>query len=152
MLRFFPFFPKNYFFCFIFFSFLQIILSSRLVVKNISLLSRRPFCCIHQEEYTQYNTITSTMGGVLSVPGGGGPAVEDVVALAESNDVPYAIPLPVNEVRLRRLLLLRRRLFLIVPNVVIKYLIIPMSKTIPNASSSTKTTTTNRATRKCTST
>ena len=64
------------------------------------------------------------MGGVLSVPGGdGGPAVEDVVALAESNDVPYAIPLPVNEVRLRRrrrLLLLRRRLFLIVPNVVIK--------------------------------
>ena len=42
------------------------------------------------------------MGGVLSVPGGdGGPAVEDVVALAESNDVPYAIPLPVNEVRLR---------------------------------------------------
>ena len=92
------------------------------------------------------------MGGVLSVPGGGGPAVEDVVALAESNDVPYAIPLPVNEVRLRRLLLLRRRLFLIVPNVVIKYLIIPMSKTIPNASSSTKTTTTNRATRKCTST
>ena len=37
------------------------------------------------------------MGGVLSVPGGGGPAVEDVVALAESNDVPYAIPLPVNE-------------------------------------------------------
>ena len=82
------------------------------------------------------------MGGVLSVPGGGGPAVEDVVALAESNDVPYAIPLPVNEVRLRRLLLRRRRLFLIVPNVVIKYLIIPMSKTIPNASSSTKTTTT----------
>ena len=61
------------------------------------------------------------MGGVLSVPGGGGPAVEDVVALAESNDVPYAIPLPVNEVRLRRLLLRRRRLFLIVPNVVIKY-------------------------------
>ena len=45
------------------------------------------------------------MGGVLSVPGGGGPAVEDVVALAESNDVPYAIPLPVNEVRLRLLLL-----------------------------------------------
>ena len=44
------------------------------------------------------------MGGVLSVPGGGGPAVEDVVALAESNDVPYAIPLPVNEVRLRLLL------------------------------------------------
>jgi hypothetical protein len=41
------------------------------------------------------------MGGVLSVPGGGGPAVEDVVALAESNDVPYAIPLPVNEVRRR---------------------------------------------------
>ncbi len=67
------------------------------------------------------------MGGVLSVPGGGGsgPAVEDVVALAESNDVPYAIPLPVNEVRgllllLLLLLLLRRRLFLIVPNVVIK--------------------------------
>ena len=71
------------------------------------------------------------MGGVLSVPGGDGPAVEDVVALAESNDVPYAIPLPVNEVRLRRLLLRRRRLFLIVPNVVIKYLIIPISKTIP---------------------
>ena len=72
------------------------------------------------------------MGGVLSVPGGdGGPAVEDVVALAESNDVPYAIPLPVNEVRGRRLLLRRRRLFLIVPNVVIKYLIIPMSQTIP---------------------
>ena len=77
------------------------------------------------------------MGGVLSVPGGGGsgPAVEDVVALAESNDVPYAIPLPVNEVRGRRRLLLlrrrRRRLFLIVPNVVIKYLIIPISKTIP---------------------
>ena len=40
------------------------------------------------------------MGGVLSVPGGG-PAVEDVVALAESNDVPYTLPLPVNEVRLR---------------------------------------------------
>ena len=61
------------------------------------------------------------MGGVLSVPGGGGrgPAVEDVVALAESNDVPYAIPLPVNEVRLRLLLLRRRRLFPIVCCVVV---------------------------------
>ena len=37
------------------------------------------------------------MGGVLSVPGTGGPAVEDVVALAESV-VPYSVPLPVNEV------------------------------------------------------
>jgi len=36
------------------------------------------------------------MGGVLSVPGTGGPAVEDVVALAESA-VPYSVPLPVNE-------------------------------------------------------
>ena len=59
------------------------------------------------------------MGGVLSVPGGRWPAVEDVVAL-ESNDVPY-IPLPVNEVRLRRLLLLRRRRLFYRPRVVIKY-------------------------------
>ena len=37
------------------------------------------------------------MGGVLSVPGSSGPAVEDVVSLAKSS-VPYSIPLPVNEV------------------------------------------------------
>ncbi len=115
-------------------------LSSRLVSSRQKYLSHqsRPFCCIHQKKRVYiHNTLHYyTMGGVLSVPGGGGsgPAVEDVVALAESNDVPYAIPLPVNEVRGRRrllLLLLRRRLFLIVPNVVIKYLIIPMSQTIP---------------------
>lgn len=33
----------------------------------------------------------------MSIPGSG-PSVEDVVALAKGNSVPYAIPLPVNEV------------------------------------------------------
>jgi hypothetical protein len=37
------------------------------------------------------------MGGAMSMPGSG-PSVEDVVALAKDNSVPYAIPLPVNEV------------------------------------------------------
>lgn len=37
------------------------------------------------------------MGGAMSMPGSG-PSVEDVVALAKGNSVPYAIPLPVNEV------------------------------------------------------
>ena len=95
------FFPnkKIIFFVLFFFSFLQIYNS--LVSSRQKYLSQsRPFCCIHQKK-SIHNTSTSTMGGVLSVPGGGGPAVEDVVALAESNDVPYAIPLPVNEVRLR---------------------------------------------------
>ena len=153
-----PFFSpttKIIFFVLFFFSFLQIILSRLVSSSKISLSSKSSFLLYSSRRVYIHNTLHYyTMGGVLSVPGGGegGPAVEDVVALAESNDVPYAIPLPVNEVRLRRLLLLRRRLFLNVPNVVIKYLIIPMSKTIPNASSSTKTTTTNRATRKCTST
>ncbi|CAL6285261.1 unnamed protein product [Bathycoccus prasinos] len=36
------------------------------------------------------------MGGAMSMPGSG-PSVEDVVALAKGNSVPYAIPLPVNE-------------------------------------------------------
>ena len=37
------------------------------------------------------------MGGAMSMPGSG-PSVEDVVALAKDNSVPYVIPLPVNEV------------------------------------------------------
>jgi len=43
------------------------------------------------------------MGGAMSMPGSG-PSVEDVVALAKGNSVPYAIPLPVNEVCLMRII------------------------------------------------
>ena len=120
-----PFFSpttKNYFFLFFFLSLSSNnSLSSRLVSSKISLI-KVVLCVVFIKEIYIHNTLHYyTMGGVLSVPGGdGGPAVEDVVALAESNDV-HAIPLPVNEVRLRRRrLLLLRRLFLIVTNVFIK--------------------------------
>ena len=46
------------------------------------------------------------MGGAMSMPGSG-PSVEDVVALAKGNSVPYAIPLPMNEVCLMSIMYIR---------------------------------------------
>merc|ERR1712216_156147 len=53
------------------------------------------FLC-EEKRISSVHKLKLNMGGAMSMPGSG-PSVEDVVALAESNDVPYAIPLPVNE-------------------------------------------------------
>merc|ERR1712216_988009 len=53
------------------------------------------FLC-EEKRISSVHKLKLNMGGAMSMPGSG-PSVEDVVALAKGNSVPYAIPLPVNE-------------------------------------------------------